>query len=95
MQCNLLFLSENVGTPSQFANSVSSGPASILGSINGLIPDFGSSMTKSPEAVTSQVKAKDPEEFAEKFSGNLFYMSFMDIDKGNNEHRRGNGVIRL
>ncbi|ECU6329669.1 IncHI-type conjugal transfer protein TrhH, partial [Escherichia coli] len=76
------FLSENVGTPSQFANSVSSGPASILGSINGLIPDFGSSMTKSPEAVTSQVKAKDPEEFAEKFSGNLFYMSFMDIDKG-------------
>ncbi|MCV5887813.1 conjugal transfer protein TraH, partial [Escherichia coli] len=35
------FLSENVGTPSQFANSVSSGPASILGSINGLIPDFG------------------------------------------------------
>lgn len=71
-----------MGTPSQFANSVSSGPASILGSINGLIPDFGSSMTKSPEAVTSQVKAKDPEEFAEKFSGNLFYMSFMDIDKG-------------
>ncbi|MEG1227031.1 MAG: IncHI-type conjugal transfer protein TrhH, partial [Hafnia sp.] len=76
------FLSENVGPPSQYANAVSSGPASMLGTLNGLLPDFGSSMTKSPETVTSQVKAKDPEEFAEKFSGNLFYMSFMDIDKG-------------
>ncbi|TRR93013.1 conjugal transfer protein, partial [Salmonella enterica subsp. enterica serovar Panama] len=76
------FLTENVGPPSQFANAVSSGPASMLGTLNGLLPDFGSSMTKSPETVTSQVKAKDPEEFAEKFSGNLFYMSFMDIDKG-------------
>ncbi len=54
----------------------------MLGTLNGLLPDFGSSMTKSPETVTSQVKAKDPEEFAEKFSGNLFDMSFMDIDKG-------------
>ena len=76
------FLSETNGPPSQFANAVSSGPASVLGSLNGLLSDFGSSMTKAPETVSAQVKAKDPEGFAEKFSGNLFYMSFMDIDKG-------------
>ncbi|NHW17303.1 conjugal transfer protein TraH, partial [Escherichia coli] len=30
------FLTENVGPPSQFANAVSSGPASMLGTLNGL-----------------------------------------------------------
>jgi conjugative transfer pilus assembly protein TraH len=34
-----------------------------------LLPDFGSSMT--PAVSPPEVKAKDPEEFAEKFSGNL------------------------
>nr|UGK56778.1 hypothetical protein [Escherichia coli] len=34
------FLLKNVGPPSQFANAVSSGPASMLGTLNGLLPDF-------------------------------------------------------
>lgn len=76
------FLAETAGPPSDYANKVSSGPASILNSVNGLIPDFGSSMTKAPEEITRQAKAKDPDGFNEKFSGNLFYMAFMEIDKG-------------
>ncbi|EBG2148376.1 conjugal transfer protein [Salmonella enterica] len=76
------FLSETQGPPSSYANAVSSGPASVLGSINGLFSDFGASMSKPPEEVTKQAKSKDPVEFAEQFSGNLFYMAFMEIDKG-------------
>jgi len=38
-------------------------------------------MTKAPEEITRQAKAKDPDDFNEKFSGNLFYMAFMEIDK--------------
>lgn len=76
------FLAENQGTPQTFANSISTGPGAVLNTINGLIPDFGSSMTSAPEKITAQAKTKDPEEFAEKFSGNIFYMGFMEIDKG-------------
>ncbi|KAA1186437.1 conjugal transfer protein TraH [Photorhabdus heterorhabditis] len=76
------FLTENVGTPESFSNSVGSGPASVLNSINGLIPDFGASQTSNPSKMTSQAKAKNPEEFIEKFSGNILYMGFMSIDNG-------------
>jgi len=75
------FLAE-AKAPDQFANSVGSGPASVLNAVNGLIPDFGSSQNSSPSKMTSQAKTKNPQEFAEKFSGNLMYMGFMSIDNG-------------
>lgn len=75
------FLSE-MKSPDEFANSVGSGPASVLNSVNGLIPDFGASQNSSPSKMSSQAKTKDPEQFAEKFSGNLMYMGFMSVDNG-------------
>ncbi|EIC1587038.1 conjugal transfer protein TraH [Escherichia coli] len=76
------FLAETSGPPDRLANDISSGPASLYNSLSGVFSDFGTSFTKKPETITSQAKAKDPVEFAEKFSGNLFYMAFMNIDKG-------------
>ena len=81
-QATYSFLSNNVGTPEQFANSVSSGPGAALSAINGLVPDFGKAMSQDPATTNKANYARNPDEFKEKFAGNLTYMGFMNVDGG-------------
>lgn len=81
-QATYSFLSNNVGTPEQFSNSVSSGPGAALSAINGLVPDFGKAMSQDPTTTNKANYARNPDEFKEKFAGNLTYMGFMNVDGG-------------